>query len=309
MIDDGIKDNSTLAYIPNPRSKPIPAPDVDIQDFAEGHVKTAWNYGFGTGFTLRQPKDGMNFPNELRKIMSEISKNDIDIASGKIITFDPDFCEKIGGYAKGTHLWYLHGDNMADLVVSCIEDNKYNFIEHPEYIDGNKWKWAVKDSQARSGYADIKSSMCINPFATNITIGKLSGSSIITDIYKVEESGMLFSIGNIEFKFVGHISKLNYNRPFSQLQVFLGVSDKDAQSTSDFHRGAAPTVDGYPSQLNDILYYPLFTNSCDTKGVYVPVRKGQYIFCAMDTQEDYVVTKLDLNVRIYPFAKFKEDEV
>lgn len=67
---------------------------------------------------------------------------------GGIRTYDPAFSSVIGGYPKGAQLEYLQtisegGETRYILrkVLSLIDDNVYNFVEKPSYIDNIHWMY------------------------------------------------------------------------------------------------------------------------------------------------------------------------
>lgn len=67
---------------------------------------------------------------------------------GGIRTYDVDFASAIGGYPKGSQLEYLQtitesGSTRYILrkVLSLIDDNTYNFVETPSYIDNIHWMY------------------------------------------------------------------------------------------------------------------------------------------------------------------------
>lgn len=61
------------------------------------------------------------------------------LQNGGIITFSSDVSNKIGGYPKGAVLDYLQENGSYTKVRSLIEDNTYNFVTTPSYIDNEKW--------------------------------------------------------------------------------------------------------------------------------------------------------------------------
>ena len=58
---------------------------------------------------------------------------------GGFITFNSDVSDKIGGYPQGCMLDYYDGSAYSK-VVSLIDDNTYNFVENPDYLDGEHWQ-------------------------------------------------------------------------------------------------------------------------------------------------------------------------
>lgn len=62
------------------------------------------------------------------------------LQNGGIITFNQSVSDLIGGYPQGAYLDYITSEGIYTKVKSLIEDNTYNFVTTPEYIDGEKWK-------------------------------------------------------------------------------------------------------------------------------------------------------------------------
>lgn len=62
------------------------------------------------------------------------------LQNGGIITFTQSVSDLIGGYPSGAYLDYINSDGIYTKVKSLIDDNTYNFVTNPEYIDGEKWE-------------------------------------------------------------------------------------------------------------------------------------------------------------------------
>ena len=74
----------------------------------------------------------------------------IYLQNGGFITFDAAVSTAIGGYPKDAILGYMDSNSNFMFVQSVIDDNTYNFVSTPSYIDGSKWKKAISPSD----YAD-----------------------------------------------------------------------------------------------------------------------------------------------------------
>ena len=66
--------------------------------------------------------------------------------NGGRYTFNQDVSDAIGGYPQGAVLWYQVGTTGYE-VVSLINNNTYNFVTEPSYIDGIHW--------ARKDFTDL----------------------------------------------------------------------------------------------------------------------------------------------------------
>lgn len=70
-----------------------------------------------------------------------LSKQYFYLQNGGRFTFNQDVSDAIGGYPQNATLWYK--DNSLGIsypVTSLINNNTYNFVTTPSYIDGVKWK-------------------------------------------------------------------------------------------------------------------------------------------------------------------------
>jgi hypothetical protein len=82
------------------------------------------------------PPDGR----DLNGILNLISQFYFQFQNGFQATFDQAVSDAIGGYPQGAVLWYYPaGATKMQPVMSLIEDNTYNFVTNPEYIDGEHW--------------------------------------------------------------------------------------------------------------------------------------------------------------------------
>ena len=64
------------------------------------------------------------------------------LQNGGVITYDATVASTIGGYPAGAILGYIDGSGNYGLVESLIDNNQYNFVSTPSYINGTYWKWA-----------------------------------------------------------------------------------------------------------------------------------------------------------------------
>lgn len=64
------------------------------------------------------------------------------LQNGGVITYDATVASAIGGYPAGAILSYIDGSGNYGLVESLIDNNQYNFVSTPSYINGTYWKWA-----------------------------------------------------------------------------------------------------------------------------------------------------------------------
>lgn len=67
------------------------------------------------------------------------SDQKVYLQNGGSITFDQDVSDEIGGYPQGAVLDYIENGNF-NKVISLIDDNTYNFVNDPTYINGTYWQ-------------------------------------------------------------------------------------------------------------------------------------------------------------------------
>lgn len=90
------------------------------------------------------------------------------LQNGGQFTFNPDVSNAIGGYPAGAILTYTDSStNKSYQVISLINNNTFNFVAEPSYIDGAKWAKAYVDTDPNQlNYTDITN--CIVSAPNNI---------------------------------------------------------------------------------------------------------------------------------------------
>ena len=63
------------------------------------------------------------------------------LQNGGFITYDTGVVSAIGGYPQDAILGYIDENGNFGFVRSLINDNAYNFIETPTYINNTYWEW------------------------------------------------------------------------------------------------------------------------------------------------------------------------
>lgn len=79
-------------------------------------------------------------------IFNAVSQHNFFAQNGGLYSFNQDVSDAIGGYAKNQILWYFPANGLPIPVVSMIDNNTYNFVETPSYIDGKKWSYVVANT-------------------------------------------------------------------------------------------------------------------------------------------------------------------
>lgn len=65
---------------------------------------------------------------------------------GGVYTFNQDVSNAIGGYPLGAVLYYTDSDGTMYKVRSLLENNIYNFVSNPNYIDGEHWGYVSENA-------------------------------------------------------------------------------------------------------------------------------------------------------------------
>lgn len=63
------------------------------------------------------------------------------LQNGGVITYDSSVATKIGGYPAGAILGYVDSQGNYGFVRSLVDNNQYNFVTTPSYINGIYWTW------------------------------------------------------------------------------------------------------------------------------------------------------------------------
>lgn len=132
-------------------------------------------------------------------LLNVISDQKVYLQNGGVITFDSNVSNAIGGYPQGAILDYVSGSTVTK-VLSLIDDNTYNFVTTPAYIDGDHWvqldtapdKADVDLSNVNStGMAFGATWAMPSSRRNNLTIGA-SGST-----YKAPATGWFYLLGAV----------------------------------------------------------------------------------------------------------------
>ena len=124
----------------------IPAPVADtglknvIPDTATGTYLASIAEGFPE--ITMTPKDDGGVPpdgKDFNGLFNLISNFYFYTQNGGKYTFVQDVSDAIGGYPQGAVLYYKDSEGYIIQVESLIENNTYNFVSDPSYIDGTHW--------------------------------------------------------------------------------------------------------------------------------------------------------------------------
>ena len=198
------------------------------------------------------------------------TQNDFVRNCGKVNTFDPEFCNAIGGYPLGAVLEMLVGTQFFH-VVSLKENNDFNFLENG--VDGINWAYCNEQ------YGDTNLDLDVMFSVPNMSASPLDGTwsnSVPGHIFqplatfKSPRDGLTSFIGSLDFE---AFSQETVNQTVSQFAVVLlegdtttALSDKgpfDTQGKVVFSRGSGTISSG--TVVYDML-----------KPVIVNLNKGKY---------------------------------
>lgn len=71
-------------------------------------------------------------------IFNAVSQHNFFAQNGGLYSFNQAVSDAIGGYPQGALLWAIVGGKPT-AVYSLVENNTFNFLTNPEYIDGVHW--------------------------------------------------------------------------------------------------------------------------------------------------------------------------
>lgn len=131
-------------YNPKVLKKPMAAEAPLVEDIPERDQSTN-QFCYDMGFpqiTMRPYLQGGLPPRglDMNTVLNLITQHLYQLQEGGKYTFDQDVSDAIGGYPKGAWLNVYTGDRVVT-VESLIPNNTYNFVTHPEYIDGVRWDY------------------------------------------------------------------------------------------------------------------------------------------------------------------------
>lgn len=189
------------------------------------------------------------------------------LQNGGRITFDANVSTKIGGYPKDAILDYLNSDGVYMLVRSLIDNNTYNFITNPDYIDGEHWESIQLGGNSRNIGEIVTSTIPLTDAGLHLLDGSvLSGDGIyknfvdfIAEIYQsssnyfTSEVDWLTSVSQYGScgKFV-YDSTNNTVRLPKITNILQGTND--VNSLGSLVAAGLPNITGSMSGINNNIY-------------------------------------------------------
>lgn len=71
-------------------------------------------------------------------LFNAVSQHNFFAQNGGLYSFNQAVSDAIGGYPQGALLWAIVGGKPS-AVYSLVENNTFNFLTNPEYLDGVHW--------------------------------------------------------------------------------------------------------------------------------------------------------------------------
>ena len=151
-----------MQTLTKPQVLPAPIADIGLKNVIPDNPTGTYLASVKGGFpaiTMTAKADGGVPPDgkDLNGFYNILSQFYFYTQNGGVFTFDQSVSNAIGGYPQGAVLYWKH-DNVIERVESQIENNTYNFVTTPSYIDGAKWK-IVTDAPLERDIGEIITSI------------------------------------------------------------------------------------------------------------------------------------------------------
>lgn len=135
------------------------------------------------------------------------------LQNGGVITYDPNVVAQIGGYPQDAILGYIDPTGNLGFVKSLINDNAYNFVQTPSYINGQYWEFvSILNVQPQINQLEISVKNARNiDYSSGITISTPTSKNrytapydgvYITTVALNNTYGVKFYINGVESAYV-----------------------------------------------------------------------------------------------------------
>lgn len=133
-----------MQTLTKPQVLPAPIADTGLKNVIPDNPTGTYLASVKGGFpaiTMTAKADGGVPPDgkDLNGFYNILSQFYFYQQNGGVFTFDQDVSDAIGGYPQGAILYYKDGNGAIQRVESLIQNNTYNFVNTPTYIDGSHW--------------------------------------------------------------------------------------------------------------------------------------------------------------------------
>lgn len=139
--------NTTPIVIPQPIAAQATSENINvIPNGATGTNRASFQEGFPA--ITRMPVIENPLPTQVsglppkqqdfNGLFNAVSQHNFFAQNGGLYSFNQAVSDAIGGYPQGALLWAIVGGKPT-AVYSLVENNTFNFLTNPEYLDGVHW--------------------------------------------------------------------------------------------------------------------------------------------------------------------------
>ena len=139
--------NTTPVVIPQPIAAQATSENINaIPNGATGTNRASFQEGFPA--ITRMPVIENPLPTQVsglppkqqdfNGLFNTVSQHNFFAQNGGTYSFNQAVSDAIGGYPQGALLWAIVGGKPT-AVYSLVENNTFNFLTNPEYLDGVHW--------------------------------------------------------------------------------------------------------------------------------------------------------------------------
>lgn len=139
--------NTTPVVIPQPIAAQATSENINaIPNGATGTNRASFQEGFPA--ITRMPVIENPLPTQVsglppkqqdfNGLFNAVSQHNFFAQNGGLYSFNQAVSDAIGGYPQGALLWAIVGGKPS-AVYSLVENNTFNFLTNPEYLDGVHW--------------------------------------------------------------------------------------------------------------------------------------------------------------------------
>ena len=139
--------NTTPVVIPQPIAAQATSENINaIPNGATGTNRASFQEGFPaiTRMPVIEnplPTQASGLPpkqQDFNGLFNAVSQHNFFAQNGGLYSFNQAVSDAIGGYPQGSLLWAIVGGKPT-AVYSLVENNTFNFLTNPEYLDGVHW--------------------------------------------------------------------------------------------------------------------------------------------------------------------------
>lgn len=248
--------NTTPVVIPQPIAAQATSQNINvIPNGATGTNRASFQEGFPA--ITRMPVIENPLPTQVsglppkqqdfNGLFNAVSQHNFFAQNGGLYSFNQAVSDAIGGYPQGALLWAIVGGKPT-AVYSLVENNTFNFLTNPEYLDGVHWAfidaglptgtiitWSAND--APDGYL-----ICNGAAISRTTYARLF--NVIGTTWGAGDGNTTFNLPNITFL----SNKIKGNG------ITLGLTNGTANGCLQTLFFADSVTDGGTAMINELGY-------------------------------------------------------